>query len=136
MKKQHLFPLLAVVVLLAAGSVHAQSPVKANIPFDFTAGSRSLPAGEYTITAMGDAGTLLLIAGSGSSKAFVIPHGVETLAAPTSSKLVFNRYGNRYFLSQIWVQGERRGCELPRTRFEQEMASNARPDSVAILAQK
>src|SRR5437660_12355661 len=69
MKKQQLFPLLAVLVLLAAGSVQAQNGgVKANIPFDFTAGSKTLPAGEYRITAMSDAGGVLRVAGSGFSK--------------------------------------------------------------------
>lgn len=136
MKKQHLFPLLAMVVLLAVGPVQAQSPVKANIPFDFTVGSMSLPAGEYSITARGNAGSLLSVAGTGSSEAFVIAHQVETLAAPTSSKLVFNRYGNRYFLYQIWVEGKHRGREFPRTRLEQESARNAHPYSVAVVASK
>jgi hypothetical protein len=137
MKKQQLFPLLAVLVLLAAGSVQAQiGGVKTNIPFDFTAGSMTLPAGEYRITAMSDAGSILLVAGSGSSKGFVRSQAVEKMAAATSTKLVFHRYGNRYFLYQIWVEGENRGRELPRTRLEQELASNSRPTQVAVLASK
>jgi hypothetical protein len=50
--------------------------------------------------------------------------------------MVFHRYGDRYFLSQIWAQGEERGSELPMTKVEKELASNARPSSVAILAHK
>ena len=137
MKKQQLFPLLAVLVLLAAGSVQAQNGgVKANIPFDFTAGSKTLTAGEYRITAMSDAGGVLWVAGSGFSKGFVGSQAVEKIAAATSTRLVFHRYGNRYFLYQIWVEGENRGRELPRTRLEKEVASNARPSSVAVLASK
>ena len=67
MKKQHLFSLLVMVVLLAAGSLHAQTgEVKATIPFDFTAGNMSLAAGEYSITSMSDAGRILSVAGASS----------------------------------------------------------------------
>ncbi|HKN36556.1 MAG TPA: hypothetical protein VJX16_25215 [Terriglobales bacterium] len=137
MKKQRLFPLLAGLVLLAAGSVQAQNGgVKANIPFDFTAGSMTLPAGEYSITRMSDFGGILLVAGSSSSKDLVRSQAVENIAAPTSTQLVFHRYGNRYFLYQIWVRGENRGRELPQTRLERELASNRQPAPVAVLASK
>ena len=35
-----------------------------------------------------------------------------------NAKLVFHRYGNTYFLSQIWMAGESTGRELPKTRQE------------------
>src|SRR5438105_14096363 len=85
---------------------------------------------------MSDAGGVLWVAGSGFSKGFVGSQAVEKIAAATSTRLVFHRYGNRYFLYQIWVEGENRGRELPRTRLEKEVASNARPSSVAVLASK
>src|SRR5207244_6047829 len=53
-----------------------------------------------------------------------------------STQLVFHRYGNRYFLYQIWVRGENRGRELPQTRLERELASNRQPAPVAVLASK
>jgi hypothetical protein len=136
MKKQHLFTLLVTIVLLAAGSLYAQTgEVKAVIPFDFTAGNMSLPAGEYSVTEMSDAGRILLIAGR-DSKGFVGSHAVEKIEASANTRLVFHRYGDRYFLYQIWVQGNNRGRELPETKLEKELASNARPTLVAVLALK
>ena len=136
MKKQHLFSLLVMVVLLAAGSLHAQTgEVKATIPFDFTAGNMSLAAGEYSITSMSDAGRILSVAGA-SSKGLVGSHAAEKMEAPAKTMLVFHRYGNRYFLYQIWVEGINRGRELPRTPSEKELASNGRPTLVAVLAYK
>ena len=137
MTKRNFLPLLA-MFLLAAGSLYAQvsSPVKANIPFDFTAGSLDLPAGEYTIGSMENPVTLL-IRGEGMRASFLGSHGDQANGLPLSSKLVFHRYGDRYFLSQIWVQGEKRGSELPMTKVEKELrASNARPTLVAVLAYK
>jgi hypothetical protein len=58
MKKQNMFSGIAFVILLAAGSLFAQmnnNPIKANVPFDFTAGSATLPAGEYRVAAMSEA---------------------------------------------------------------------------------
>jgi hypothetical protein len=138
MKTRNLFPLLATFVLLAAGSLFAQisSPVKANVPFDFSAGNITLPAGEYKIGTMHTPGTLL-IRGEGTQGSFVGAHAAQANGRAAISKLVFHRYGDRYFLYQIWVKGEERGSELPMTKVEKELrASNARPSSVAILARR
>jgi len=136
MKKQHLFPLFVMVVLLAVGSLHAQTgEVKAAIAFDFTAGRMSLPAGEYSITAMSEAGRILCVSGR-VSKGFITSRPVEKIEAPATTKLVFRRYGDRYFLHQIWVGGNNRGRELPMTPLEKELATNAEPALVAVLASK
>ena len=137
MTKRNLLPLLA-IFLLAAGSLYAQisSPEKANIPFDFTAGNMDLPAGEYTVETTGTVDNLV-ICGAGTRGVFLGSDAVQANRAPASSKLVFHRYGDRYFLSQIWVQGEHWGRELPMTKSEKELrASNARPTLVAVLAYK
>ena len=137
MTKRNFLPLLA-MFLLAAGSLYAQvsSPVKANIPFDFTAGNVDLPAGEYTVETTGTLGNLL-IRGQGTPGMFLPSDAAQANRAAASSKLVFHRYGDRYFLSQIWEQGEVRGSELPMMKVEKELrASNARPTLVAVLAYK
>jgi hypothetical protein len=137
MKKQNLFPLLA-VLLLATGLASAQldrQAVKANIPFDFIAGSASMPAGEYRVTVVSDLGTLSVIGGS-ADMTLVNSHAVQANAAAATTKLIFRRYGDQYFLYRIWVQGEDRGRELPQTRLEKELAGNTRFSSVAVLAHR
>lgn len=137
MTKKTFVPLLA-VILLAVGSLSAQisNAVKADIPFDFTAGNITMPAGEYKIANSGHPGSLL-IGSYGSSSMFVGAIAAQANDRAGSTKLVFHRYGDRYFLYQVWVQGEDRGSEVPMTKFEKELsASNARPSSVTILARK
>src|SRR5215469_14177284 len=134
-KKRNLFPLLA-VLLLAMGLASAQigqQAVKVSIPFDFTAGNKALPSGQYRVAAISDTGTLSVI-GGGSELAMVNSYAVQANAASTSTKLIFHRYGDEYFLYQVWVQGESRGRELPPTEVEKELASNARSSTVAVLA--
>ena len=99
--KQNLFPLLA-IPLLATGLASAQigqQAVKARIPFDFTAGNKALPAGQYRVAAISALGTLSVI-GGGSELAMVNSHAVQANAALTSTKLIFRRYGDQYFLDR------------------------------------
>ena len=138
MKKQTLLPLLA-MILMAAGSLSAQisGAVKATVPFDFTAGSISLPAGEYQIASSMHSGTLVLRGKGSSSGMFIGANAAQASTVAQSTKLVFHRYGDRYFLYQLWLRGANLGSELPMTKLEKELrASNARPSSVAILASR
>ena len=137
MKKQQLFSLLAAVVLTTAGSLSAQTtdrPVQANIPFDFNAGSQHYSAGQYSLKAISP--VALAIVGQGSESGLVISRGAESSRASASTKLIFHQYGGSYFLYQIWVEGENSGRELPMTRVEKELASNANASPVVIMAQK
>ena len=52
------------------------------------------------------------------------------------SKLIFNRYGNKYFLSQIWTAGSKSGRELPKSQRETELAGKQAKREVAVLARR
>jgi hypothetical protein len=137
MNKQKLFPLLAVLLLVTgmASAQLGQNGVKADIPFAFIAGSSSFPAGEYRVATASDMGVLMVM-GETSKSALVGSHAVLANASAKETKLIFHRYGDRYFLYRIWVSGEDRGRELPQTRLEKELASNATFTSVAVLAHR
>jgi hypothetical protein len=50
------------------------------------------------------------------------------------AKLVFSRYGERYFLRQVWAPGMDRGRELSASKAEQEFArSFGKPEIVSLL---
>src|SRR5579864_969798 len=107
--KRQAFSLISLLsLLLVAGSAIAQTVhVRANIPFNFAVGSKTLPAGTYDIGTIDNVNTkiLRLQARDGDSSMVVNSNDAETLNPADESKLVFNQYGNRYFLSQIWVNG-------------------------------
>lgn len=139
MKKRNMFPLLAVAVLLTAGLAHAQlgttGAMKVSVPFDFTVGGTAFPAGEYTVRATAFEGVVAVV-GSDSQVKVVTTHRVELSEPCGETKLVFHRYGDRYFLSQMWVQGDARGRELPPTRLEKELMSKAGAQSRVVIARK
>ena len=129
MKKQS-FLMAGVLVLssLAATQVaRAQESMVVDIPFAFTAGSATLPAGEYGVQKLdGNSAVLLIHCWDAKASALVITHAAEAKEPQSESKLVFNRYGNRYFLSQVWTAGSIRGRQLPKSPREKEVARSAR----------
>jgi len=115
----------AVVAFLAATAGYSQSTLVGKIPFEFRVGNSILPAGEYELT-HGSAPQILRIrSASGNTAVMTLVNAAETLHAPKECKLVFNRYGNTYFLSQVWRAANNRGIELPKTKAEREVARNA-----------
>jgi hypothetical protein len=127
----------AVGVLASTSSAAAQSSsttVKANIPFAFQMGSQHMPAGTYHIDLM--SGHEVLLRGPGNHAGFLIVHSAEVLQAPTTGSIVFDRYGNKYFLHQIWTAGDKRGRECVQSRAEKEilLSQNNQAPTLVVLA--
>jgi hypothetical protein len=129
MKRQTLSLISLLSLLLVAGSAIAQSShVRANVPFNFTIGSKTLPAGTYDIAAISSDPNVLLVQAQGGSSIIVPSNAAESLKGAEKSKLVFNRYRDQYFLTEIWVQGATRGRQLPKTSLEKELAKELAQD--------
>ena len=130
---------LALAFLTATPALRAQEALLVNIPFAFTAGKMTLPAGEYRIQKAADTSPALLIQRTdGSASALVISMAVDTNRGQNQqSKAVFHKYGERYFLSQVWTVGHSRGRQLPESAKEKEQAltaHNQRPEEITIVA--
>jgi hypothetical protein len=129
---------LALALLAVPQIMRAQEPMLVNIPFEFTAGQMTLPAGEYRVQKAVDGSSVLLIQRTDRSAQALAPSfAAEANEKQAKSKLVFHRYGDRYFLSQVWIAGTSRGRELPKSAKEKEQALAARtetPDQVTIIA--
>jgi len=129
--------ILALAFLATTQVARAQEPLLASIPFQFTAGQMTLPAGEYRVQNTGEAPFLLIQRTDGSAATYVMSNAVQVKKPQTQSKLIFHRSGKRYFLSQVWVEGHSRGRQLPPSAKEKEqalLARNEAPDQVTIVA--
>jgi hypothetical protein len=118
-------------------SAAAQSPTgmaDVNIPFAFQATNHTLPAGQYRIEKESD--HLILLRGPAKNEAFVVMNDTTTLRAPNHGKLVFDRYGDKYYLRQIWTAGSSTGLECPKSRAEKEslQAQNKQAPETTELA--
>jgi len=140
MKRQALSLISLLSLLLATGSAIAQtSTLHANIPFAFTAGERTLPAGSYNIEAVTSSPQMLLLQATDRSSSMIVgSNAAENLKPAKKTKLVFHRYRDQYFLSEIWVEGATRGRQLPKTSREKELAkelgANLTRERVEVVA--
>lgn len=137
MKKQALTFVGVLSLLLAAGSALAQTQeIRADVPFNFTVNRATLPAGQYTISNIGNGGSTVLIQSEdGRTVKLVNANRAESLNAADRTKLVFHCYGrNHCFLYQAWVEGMHRGMELPRGAVEKEVAANLRSSDMPVIA--
>jgi len=115
--------MMALTAMASTRVAQAQDLLVVNIPFDFMAGDTALPAGEYSIKVSAPERTLLLIdRKDAAASSFMNTEAVATTEIQSESKLIFNRYGDRYFLSQVWTEGNSRGRQLLKSAREKEMA--------------
>jgi hypothetical protein len=111
-------------ISVATASAQGQSlsdNLRAKIPFDFAVGNKKLPAGEYLL---GNAQTtskvvLAISSRDGVAHTLTIPAQIRT---PTdTAKLIFHRYGDQYFLFQVWQVGTAIGRTVPKSRTERDV---------------
>jgi hypothetical protein len=102
--KKHLWQVMALLsALLISSSAFAQCKggnLVVDVPFSFTIADHAYPAGRYTVQHMGD--PVLRIVGADSQSALVMTNRVERSAQESSRKMVFHRYDNVYYLSEVW----------------------------------
>lgn len=95
--------------LLSAPLVMAQTTlVIANVPFPFQVGKVARSAGEWTISPIHFGAFPVIQMRNNSNGQMMLTVGnaiYRAHNAPLDAKLVFNRYGDRYFLSEVWGAG-------------------------------
>ena len=139
--KKRLFVMAGLLVfasMVATQVVRADEPMLVNIPFAFVAGNATLPAGEYRVEKLdGNSAVVLIRCADAKASAVVLSNATQANETPTQSKLIFKRYDNRYFLSQVWRAGSIRGRELMKSQSEKEISQSARFETkgeVTLLA--
>lgn len=132
MKKFFNIPLIIVVFTgVLAVNAHAQTQrLTANIPFAFSAGKTTLPAGRYTVTVLNpssDRKALQIRSLNGRSSVVVLTTGIIGHASD-NAKLVFERYGDRYVFAQAQLAGD-------ETRLAAVRSNKKKTSMVAIVAE-
>ena len=132
MKKELLkgFTMLLLVVVIAlataVASANAQSAknVVADIPFEFSVGYKTMPAGEYSVRSIVSAGDALMIQ-SADAKVTALRQSEATTKMKNNNhaRLVFHRYGERYFLAEVWNGADSAGRQLLKSQEERAIES-------------
>ena len=116
--------LLALLLPAGISPVSAQNTtLKAKISFAFTVCRESLPAGTYTLKHLSNNTQTLVIQNEENRKAVDIAcvNDISTSQAVSEGKLIFNRYGDQYFLTEAWWPGDTSGHALVKSEKEQAL---------------
>ncbi|HKS09247.1 MAG TPA: hypothetical protein VJS13_06825 [Pyrinomonadaceae bacterium] len=130
---------MAVVTITAEAQASGSHIMRARIPFTFNVGKTELPAGEYTITVLNpnsDRKVLQIRSADKKLSALIQTSELDT-NTPEQTKLVFNRYGDKYFFAQAQTAGESTTLAAVKSSAERNeehaVASKGGKTTIAIL---
>ena len=142
--KRHLNLLMTIIVLAGVltvtGNAQTASAQKliAKIPFTFNVGNKTLPAGKYTIVVVNptsDRRILQIRSADGRSSAMIVTTDVIGKASH-NTKLVFERYGDRYYFAQAQMAGDQTSLAAVKTsaeRAEKRWVATTKQKTVVVI---
>ncbi|HKD85276.1 MAG TPA: hypothetical protein VKB58_11050 [Terriglobales bacterium] len=125
---------LCFVASLPAQQMSDRQILTVNVPFNFTAGGMSLPAGQYEVLHVMNPSWIMLRTSDRNAIALVHVSVSPTTTESANNKLVFNRYRDKYFLSQVWTSGDYQVHNCTPTNAESSIALQSN-DAVAVAQQ-
>jgi hypothetical protein len=127
--------ILGLVVLAGASAAQAQiiDRLKSDIPFSFYVRNKLMPAGDYTVTELNPGSSMMEIrSADGKSAAVFLTIAKQEKDASTPSELIFHKYGDKIFLSEIVERGEMDGAEVVKSKMEKRLEKTAQDKEVSI----
>jgi hypothetical protein len=128
---------LTLLPMMAFAQLMPDQKMIANVPFEFTVANKVVPAGQWAVLRATTASGRTLLIRSADARIAVTSYTLpgEAKAEARVSALVFKKYGNQYFLSEIQVEGDRAIYLIPETKAEAELLSeNGRAKEEVIIA--
>lgn len=126
----------APICLPAHGQTSGQA-MSVNVPFAFDVGGKHFEPGTYTVRTTD--WSIVEIRGA-STGALAMTHDEQAYRPTKTAKAVFDRYGDHYYLRQLWFNAnEASYVECPESKSEKqakrsELASNSKTPSNVELA--
>ncbi len=131
-KKTTLLASLGLLVGIAAAPAYGQVwGVKVKVPFKFVVANKTLPEGDYLLSAVRD--EVFVQDSQGKRVAMVSTNAVSGRTVGKTGEVVFECYTDVCFLSQLWTPGQDNGRELLRSPKEAEIARRETGKYFALL---
>lgn len=125
---------VGLVSLLMAPPASGQTIAKFNVPFEFVAGDRVLPAGEYRVNVDSGLRRVEIRQAGADDGALLMAIPALTKDAANASTLVFIAYGSVKLLQWVRIGGRAEGLELPASKAQREMAKASGTNLMARAA--
>jgi hypothetical protein len=141
---KRVFAIVAVSFLLiaAAAPLAAQgSRMTANIPFEFTVAGKTMPAGEYEVWKTPTSSAIVVrgLNQRTSAMSVAMRDPVTSRDPAADTRLIFNQYGNEYFLHAVVNAYAAVEFSLPQLQAERELVKTAelqQEEVHAVLARR
>ncbi len=98
-----------------------------------------LPPGNYTVRMVDNSELAIMQITSKdhpSTSAIFRVHEKDLPSAPTENEVVFNKYGDHYFLAQVFDEGDPSGSEVVESSYEQKISKAAAETKVNVTTQQ
>ena len=125
--------LLWFTVTVQAQMMTPRPLLTADVPFAFVAGGMNLPAGQYDVFHIMSPDWIMLKNVNAHSTAVLLVHVASSPMGQSQPKLVFNRYGAKYFLSQVWTETDNEVHSCLKSRAELTIAQSSQKLEVATV---
>src|SRR5271165_6047746 len=122
-----MFTLTIGLAALAGGSQLKAQDLReqGTVPFDFVTATKTFKAGPYTVGRVTPRGELLLRNNETGEQTFINAPNSK-IGEPGTAKLTFHKYGNVYYLVEVWFPQESIGHAVIPTKREKESATAQR----------
>jgi len=123
--------LLALLTISAAAQRVQPTGTWFKVPFSFTVGAQTLPAGNYFVEGL--AWNAVAFHPAEGKAGLIVLAQNATRTQETTAKLVFHRYGDHYFLASAELPNMDYGRAFPTAKRETQIAkSQPHPENVEI----
>jgi len=126
--------MLVVFSGMAVAQLSSNSTIVAEVPFEFVAANKIVPAGECKVQTTAVDGKTLIIRNVGAKTSlFASTSRTEEKQIASNYALIFNRYGDQYFLVGVKAEGSNIVYRLPESRAEMELRAQNTPSTEQTL---
>lgn len=114
--------LLMMIATVAVAQIPDTERITAQVPFTFVVADHVIPLGECTIQSVDPSGRVLVVRSpSARVNIFATASMIENKKIENAYKLVFHRYGMRYYLAAVKVENSGIVYLLTASNFEKEL---------------
>jgi hypothetical protein len=122
---------LAALFFVTSADAQSEKRITADVPFEFTVGGISLPAGHYEFLDTG--ANFVQLVGASRRSLFLPSSSTQASGYQEKSTLKFAYIDGHYVLFQIWNELAAHGSEFPYDNTSRAVAKPSTPDGTVAV---
>lgn len=126
--------MLLIVPALATAQMKQTDRIAVKVPFSFVVGNTAVPSGQVILQRADLSGRVLAIRNVDAKLNVFATTSGEKASVRTGEYLVFRKYGNRYVLKSLKVEGSENIYAFVPGKLEAEMSAQNTPSEEILVA--